>query len=117
LSQKLSRTIGIMRAKELSLTGNYLSAEQAEAWGLVNRVVASAELLPACRRLAADMRSCVPEVMRAYKRLIDDGCATTYADGLRLETVRSREHARTVTAETIAARRADVQARGRQQAG
>ena len=40
LSQKLSRTIGIYRAKELSLTGNYLSAEQAEAWGLVNRVVA-----------------------------------------------------------------------------
>src|SRR5262245_8747517 len=40
LSQKLSRTIGIYRAKELSLTGNYLSAERAAAWGLVNRVVA-----------------------------------------------------------------------------
>src|ERR1700687_220825 len=37
LSHKLSRAIGIYRAKELSLTGNYLSAEQAEAWGLVNR--------------------------------------------------------------------------------
>ena len=46
LSQKLSRTIGIYRAKELSLTGNYLSAEQAEAWGLVNRVVAPEALLP-----------------------------------------------------------------------
>jgi len=39
LSQKLSRTIGIYRAKELSLTGNYLSAAQAADWGLVNRVV------------------------------------------------------------------------------
>ena len=39
LSQKLSRTIGIYRAKELSLSGNYLSAEQAADWGLVNRVV------------------------------------------------------------------------------
>ena len=49
LSQKLSRTIGIYRAKELSLTGNYLSAEQAESWGLVNRVVAPEALLPTCR--------------------------------------------------------------------
>ncbi|MGB5093559.1 MAG: enoyl-CoA hydratase, partial [Parvibaculum sp.] len=40
LSQKLSRTIGLYRAKELSLTGNFLSADQAADWGLVNRVVA-----------------------------------------------------------------------------
>ena len=39
LSQKLSRIVGISRAKELSLTGNFLGAEQALAWGLVNRVV------------------------------------------------------------------------------
>ena len=52
LSQKLSRAIGIYRAKELSLSGNYLSAEQAAEWGLVNRVVEPAELLPACRALA-----------------------------------------------------------------
>ena len=37
LSQKLSRLIGIGRAKELSLTGNFLDAETACAWGLVNR--------------------------------------------------------------------------------
>ena len=64
LSQKLSRTIGIYRAKELSLTGNYLSAEQAEAWGLVNRVVEPEALLPTCHALAQDMRSCGPEVTR-----------------------------------------------------
>jgi enoyl-CoA hydratase len=60
LSQKLSRTIGIYRAKELSLTGNYLSAAQAEAWGLVNRVVAPQELLPGAGR-AGHMLSCVPD--------------------------------------------------------
>jgi len=115
LSQKLSRMVGVARAKELSLTGNYCSAAQAEAWGLVNRVVAPAELLPTCRALAADMRSCVPEVMRAYKRLIDDGYATTFGDGIRLERERSRSHARAVTPEAIAARRAQIQARGRDQ--
>jgi enoyl-CoA hydratase len=115
LSQKLSRLIGISRAKELSLTGNYCSAEQACAWGLVNRVVSPAELLPACRALAADMLSCDREVMLAYKRVIDDGYAATFADGLRIEKARNREHAASVTPEKIAARRALVQARGRSQ--
>ena len=116
LSQKLSRAIGIYRAKELSLTGNYLAAEQAAAWGLVNRVVAPAELLPASRALAKDMLSCVPDVMRKYKRVIDDGFAASFADGLRIETEASRDHARAITPATIAERRAGVQARGRQQA-
>ena len=115
LSQKLPRLIGISRAKELSLTGNYCSAEQACAWGLVNRVVSPQELLPACRALAADMLSCDPTVLRAYKRVIDEGYATTFGEGLRLETARSRAHAATVTPERIAARRAQVTARGRSQ--
>ena len=115
LSQKLSRLIGISRAKELSFTGNYCSADQACAWGLVNRVVAPADLLPTCRALAQDMRSCDPDVLRAYKRLIDDGFATTFSEGIRTERARSREHAASVTPEKIAARRAQVQARGRSQ--
>src|SRR5688500_9134424 len=57
LSVKLPRLIGISRAKELSLTGNFLSAEQAQAWGLVNRIVEPAELMPVCRALAQDMLS------------------------------------------------------------
>jgi len=55
LSQKLSRMIGISRAKELSFTGNFLDAATAERWGLVNRVVAPESLLAEARRLAADM--------------------------------------------------------------
>jgi enoyl-CoA hydratase len=115
LSQKLSRLVGIGRAKELSLTGNYLSAEQAERWGLVNRVVAPDELLPTCRQLARNMLSCVPEVLRAYKRLIDDGYAETFGAGLRRESEVNRAFARTLTGDAIAGRRAAVQSRGRAQ--
>lgn len=115
LSQKLSRLIGIGRAKELSFTGNYLSAEQAERWGLVNRVVAPDELLPACDALARDMLSCDPVVLRDYKRVIDAGYAATFADGLKIEKDANRAHARHVTPEQIAARRAAVQDRGRNQ--
>lgn len=115
LSQKLSRAIGIARAKELSLTGNYLPAAQAADWGLVNRVVAPDDLLPACRALAQDMRSCPQDLVRAYKRVIDEGFAVAFGEGLQIEARANREHARSLTPETIAARRAGVQARGRDQ--
>jgi enoyl-CoA hydratase len=116
LSQKLSRAIGLYRAKELSLTGNYLSAEQAAEWGLVNRVVASEELLSTCRALAKDILSCVPEMVRSMKRVIDQGYAASLADGLQVEHEAWAEHARTVTPDAIAARRSGIQQRGRTQA-
>lgn len=115
LSQKLSRVIGIYRAKELSLTGNYLSAEQAAAWGLVNRVVAPEELLPTCQALAQDILSCDPEIVRNLKRVMDEGFATTLAAGLTIEAEAWRAHVGRVTPETIAQRRAAVQQRGRAQ--
>jgi enoyl-CoA hydratase len=115
LSQKLSRAIGIYRAKELSLTGNYLPAERAYEWGLVSRVVAPEELLPTCRALARDMLSCDPTTLRGYKRVIDAGFAATFAEGRRIETEASHAHARDVTADAIAERRRAVQERGRSQ--
>jgi enoyl-CoA hydratase len=115
LSQKLPRAIGVFRAKELSLTGNYLSAEKAEAWGLVNRVVAPDQLLPTCRALAQDMLSCDPTTMRGIKRLIDDGLSVTLAEGREIESRTSKAHAGKVTPEALAERREKVQARGRSQ--
>lgn len=115
LSQKLSRLIGIYRAKELSLSGNFLDAETALRWGLLNRVVPAAELLPAARQLAADMATIDPEFSRAYKALINDGFAANFGDSLQLETKRSSERNRAVPPEEIEKRRAAVQARGRAQ--
>jgi len=115
LTQKLPRLIGIYRAKELSFTGNFLSAEKAEAWGLVNRVVPPEELLPACRALAKDMLTCVPEALREIRRMIDQGYGMPLAEALVMETRRSVENAATVAAETVAARRESLQSRGRKQ--
>jgi enoyl-CoA hydratase len=115
LSQLLPRLIGIGRAKELSFTGNFLDAEHALAWGLVNRVVAPEELLPACRSLARDMLSCDRATLLAVKRVYDEGYRTTLDEGLRLEGRVSVEHARAVRPEQVAARRRGVQERGRSQ--
>lgn len=116
LSQRLPRLIGIGRAKELAFTGNFLSAEQAAAWGVVNRVVAPEELLPTCRALAREIRSCVPEAIRAIKRAIDGGYALSLAEGLELEGALSRSYGQSVTPELIAQRRQAVVERGRRQA-
>ncbi|MEH3099342.1 enoyl-CoA hydratase [Sphingomonas adhaesiva] len=115
LSQKLSRMIGPSRAKELSLSGNFLDAATAERWGLVNRVVAPDELLPAARRLAADIASADAAFIAGYKRLIDDGYALPFGEGMALEHRRSSAANRAVTPESVEARRAAVQARGRAQ--
>lgn len=113
LSQKLSRAIGIYRAREVSLTGNWVSAEQAAAWGFVNRVVPAAELLPAARALAGDMLGCLPDMLVRYKAIIDDGFALNFGEGMQLEKTRSREFNAQVGAAAIEARREGVRARNR----
>jgi enoyl-CoA hydratase len=113
LSQKLSRAIGIYRAREVSFTGNWVSAEQAAAWGFVNRVVPADGLLDAARALARDMLSCVPEMLVRYKAIIDDGFALPFGEGMQLEQARSREFNATVGAAAVEARREGVRARNR----
>jgi enoyl-CoA hydratase len=117
LSQKLSRLVGIHRAKELSLSGNFLDAATAERWGLVNRVVAPEALMPAALKLAHDIAGAPRAAVAAYKRLIDEGFAKPFGQAIAHETAVSTALNASVTPETVAANREGVQARGRGQAG
>lgn len=115
LSQKLSRMIGLSRAKELSLTGNFLDAATAERWGLVNRVVDPEALLPCAVALARDMANIDPVMVAAYKTLIDDGFALPFGEGLALEAERSTAANMQVVPEAVEQARQAVMARGREQ--
>lgn len=115
LSQRLPRLIGISRAKELSLTGNYLDAAQAERWGLLNHVVEPGQLMPFARKLASDMLSVLPDMLWKYKQLIDDGFATTLGEGMVIEKTRSQAHMPGVTPDAVKGRRGAIQDRGREQ--
>ena len=117
LSQRLSRAIGPNRARELSLTGNWLSAEQAAAWGLVNRVLSPDELLPAARLLARDMLSTDPVLLARYKAVINDGFALALGEGLALERERARAFNVGVSAGDVERRREGVRARNRGNSG
>jgi len=89
LSQRLSRAIGIYRAKYLSLTGNFLSAQQAYDWGLVSHLVAPDALLPTAEAIARDMLSVLPHMLEPIKALIDDGFGRDFAAAMDLESRRS----------------------------
>ena len=114
LGARLSRAVGLARAKELSLTGNFLSAQQAYEWGLVNRIVPREELMPTCHALAQDMLSCVPEVMSEYKRQIDHAYDLSLGDAMVYEADSCRRH-RSPSAEAVSERRLLVQQRARHQ--
>lgn len=118
LSQKLSRLVGRSRAMEMSMSGNFVDADTAERWGLVNRVLAPEALLPAALALAQDIASADPTTVAAYKRVIDDGHHLPLGEALALEAQRNRDWAASLTPAALARRREQVQARGRrQQAG
>lgn len=115
LSQKLSRLIGISRAKQLSFSGNFLDAETACAWGLVNAVVPANELLTHAKALARDIASVEPAMVQTYKRLIDDGYALPFGEAMAHEARVSRAANGQVSAEEVEARRMAVIERGRTQ--
>ena len=113
LSQKLSRAIGPYRAREVSFTGNWVSAEQAAAWGFVNRVLPADELLPAARALALDMLGTLPAMLTRYKAVINDGYALSYGDGMALEKTRARAFNAAVDSADVEQRREAVRERNR----
>jgi enoyl-CoA hydratase len=115
LSQKLSRIIGPSRAREAHFSGNFISAEQADAWGLVSRVVAPEMLLDECRQLARDIASCVPQAVVVYKQLVNDGLDMDMGAGLAMERNLMPHFNGKVSGDTIGERRKAVQQRGKAQ--
>jgi enoyl-CoA hydratase len=117
LSQKLPRLIGPGRAKELSFTGNFLAGATAERWGLVNRVVAPEELMPAARKLAHDIAQVDGALLKKLKAVTDDGLALPLPDALKLEIQRGSAHNSSVTPAAAEESRKAVMERGREQKG
>lgn len=112
-SVRMLRRIGLHRAKELALTGRFLSADEALAWGMVNRVVPPEQLLPAARALALEMLAHPPEGLVAYKQLLDAEAAVSLAEGLRLERAASTAANAGVTRAEIDLRLARLRRQGR----
>jgi enoyl-CoA hydratase/carnithine racemase len=115
LSVLLPQAIGVRRAKEMSLTGNFMAADEALQWGLVNHVVPHDELLPLALHLAADIASYPPEAPRALLAEYNETTATTVAEGLEIEAKNFVAFQRSFDPAQVEARRAGIVDRGRAQ--
>ncbi len=87
----LPRLVGLGKASELILSAATVSAEEAHAIGLVQRVVDDADFDVAVRTLAAAMASIRPEVARAAKRALRHGAEASLGDAIREEQKLSAE--------------------------
>jgi enoyl-CoA hydratase len=96
LSQKLTRIIGINRAREMSLAGNFIDAHRAEAWGLVNRVCTPENLMDETLASAAQVADGDANAVIALKALMNDGAKQNLGDALMLEGERGNVFAKTV---------------------
>ena len=116
LTVLLPEAVGVRRARELSTTGNYIDARVAEAWGLVNHVVAHHDLMAFCRGLAADI---VSNDQAGVRRMLDTyarGSATTAEEAWAIEAEVSRAWARDqLDPASVEARRQAIVDRGRRQ--
>lgn len=84
-TQTLPRAVGERRAKEVILTGQPFSAQQALEWGMVNAVHAPERLMPAVMEVAERIAANAPISVRQAKKSIHGGLQMDLMTGLAFE--------------------------------
>jgi enoyl-CoA hydratase len=115
LSVRLPQKVGVGLARRMSLTGDYLSAQDALRAGLVTEVVPHDELLPAARKVASSIvgnnQQAVRALLESYHRIDEQQTSP----GLWIEATSATQWMRVASGDDIAASRAAVFERGRAQ--
>ena len=84
-TQRLPRKIGINRAKELLITGDWITPQKAMEWGLVNMVVPDDKLEGAAIELVNKVASKSSDTSRLAKLLVNQGMQMNLHEALKLE--------------------------------
>jgi len=84
-TQRLPRLVGRGRALQLILTGEMIDAQEAYRIGLVNRVVAADQLIPAATAIIQQMLTNAPLALAACIDMVDRGLEMPLDDALSLE--------------------------------
>ncbi len=85
MSQRLPWLVGVLKAKELSLTAEIITAREAERIGLVNMAVPAEKLRETVQELAGKIMANSPEAVAAVKYLYNRSLKDILAKGLELE--------------------------------
>ena len=81
----LPRLVGLHRAKELALLADWISAEEAERIGVVNRVVPAAELDAFVTDWAEQLAAGPPVALALTKQMLDGASTRSFEEALDLE--------------------------------
>jgi enoyl-CoA hydratase/carnithine racemase len=84
-TQRLVRALGKYKASEIILTGGMISADEAHAHGLVNKVVPPGKYLEEAIKLASDVASKAPLAVRSAKQAIAAAQESSLSSGLEVE--------------------------------
>ncbi|MBU9714808.1 enoyl-CoA hydratase [Evansella tamaricis] len=84
-TQRLPRTIGVQRAKEMIFTGKKIEASLAYDWGLILSVVPSRSLMVEAMGLAEAISKNAPIAIRQAKKAINNGMEVDLNTGLTIE--------------------------------
>lgn len=84
-TQRLPRIIGLARAKDLILTGRRLSAAEALAIGLVDRIAPRENIMDVAREMASQFVDKAPYALATGKYLLNQALENPLSDGLDLE--------------------------------
>ncbi|MFT9497548.1 short-chain-enoyl-CoA hydratase [Anaerosolibacter sp.] len=84
-TQRLPRLVGIAKAKEITFTGDIISAQDAEKIGLVNKVVPQEELMSEVLALANKIASMAQLAVRYSKTAINRGIEADIETGIAIE--------------------------------
>lgn len=90
-TQRLPRLVGLSRAKQIVLTGDWVAPEEAAAMGLVHDVVPDNEVDARARELADDLCENAPLGMTNAKTALNAALETPLDEGLELERTLGRE--------------------------
>jgi enoyl-CoA hydratase len=84
-SQRLTRAVGKAKAMEMCLTGRNMDAREAEAAGLVARVVPLADLYPEALKTAETIAAMAPLAVLAAKEMVNTAFETMLEQGINFE--------------------------------
>lgn len=82
----LARCVGLKRAMDLVLTNRVLSADEAESWGLVSRVVPAADVHSEAEALATALAAGPTRSFGAAKRVIMEGASSALEEAMERES-------------------------------
>lgn len=84
-SQRLTRVVGKSKAMEMCLSGNMITAEEAERSGLVSKVVPADQLVNEAIKLGEKISTHSPLTVALCKEAVNVAYETTLQEGLRFE--------------------------------